>query len=94
MALHHPDEVRVGWRLELVLADFFDAIDNAPTIGAIEEGLGIGRTELKVGDDVGPADPHRKALKARRGANRLVMDRSMTRNGSRTLGQTDSNTKN
>ncbi len=38
MALHHPNEVGVGWRLELVFGDFLDAIDETPTIDAIEEG--------------------------------------------------------
>ena len=66
MALHHPDEVGVGWGLELVFGDFLDAVDEAPTIGAIEEGLGISRTELQVGDDVGLTDPDGESLKASR----------------------------
>ena len=72
MALHHPDEVGVGWGLELVFGDFLDAVDEAPTIGAIEEGLSVGRTELEVDDDVGLANTQGVA-KARRGANRLAM---------------------
>ena len=53
MALHHPTQVRIGWGLELALGNFLDAIDEAPTIGAIEEGLGVDRTKLEVGADVG-----------------------------------------
>ena len=73
MALHHPNQVRVGWGLELVLGDFLDAVNQASTRGAIEESLGVGRTELEIGDDVGLTDPDRKPLKARRGANGLAM---------------------
>lgn len=29
--------------------------------GAVEEGLGIGWTELEIGDDVGPTDLHQEA---------------------------------
>lgn len=94
MALHHPNELRVGRSLQLVFRDFLDAVDQAWTRGAIEEGLGVGRTEFEVGDDVGLADPHRKALKARRGTNGLVMNRMMTGDGRRSLGHTDSNTQN
>lgn len=47
MMLHHPDEVGVGWGLQLVLENFLDAVDQASTRGAVEEGLGVGRTELE-----------------------------------------------
>ena len=60
---------------------FLDAVDEAPTIGAIEEGLGIGCTELEIGDDVGLARPDGESLKACCGGNRPVM----TGNNSRTL---------
>ena len=73
MALHHLDEVGVGWGLKLVFRDFLDAIDEAPTRRAIEEGLGVGRTKLEVGDDVGLTNPDRKPLKPRRGTNGLAM---------------------
>jgi hypothetical protein len=75
--------------LELVLGNFFDAIDHASTRGAIEESLGVGRTELEVGDDVGFADPDGEALKPRRGAYGLAM----TGDERRTFRHTDSNTK-
>ena len=52
LALHHPNQIRVGWGLELVLGDFLDAVDEVPTRGAIAEGMGVGRTELEMGDDV------------------------------------------
>lgn len=73
MALHHPNQVGVGWGLELVFGDFLDAVDHASTRGAIEESLGVGRTELEIGDDAGFADPDGEALKPRRGANGLAM---------------------
>ena len=79
MALHHPNQVRVGRGLELVLGDFLDAVDHASTRGAIEQGLGVGRAELEVGDDVGFANPDRKPLKACRGAYGLAMNRGRTR---------------
>ncbi len=82
MTLHHPNQVRVGRGLELVLGDFLDAADQAPTRGAINEGLGISRTELEVGDDVCLTDPDGKALKPRRGADGLTM----TGDERRTLG--------
>jgi hypothetical protein len=63
----------VGRSLELVLGDLLDTVDEASTRGAIEEGLGIGRTELQVGEDVGFADPYREPLKSRRGAYGLAM---------------------
>lgn len=85
MALHHPDEVGVGWRLELVFGNLLDTVDEAPTSGAIEEGLGIGRTELEVGNDVSLTDPDGESPKSRRGAYRLAMNCEMTGNGSRTL---------
>lgn len=47
MALHHSNQVGVGWGLELILADFFDAIDQASTRRAIEEGLGTVGLSLK-----------------------------------------------
>jgi len=56
----------------------------ASTRGAVL--LGIGRTELEVGDDVGLTDPDGESPKPSSGGNRLVMSREMTRNGSRTLG--------
>jgi hypothetical protein len=90
MPLHHPNQVRVERHLKLVLRDFLDAIDQAPTIGAIEKGLGIGRTELNIGDDVGRSDLHREQLKPRRGANRLAMNRGRAN----TLGHTDLQHKN
>ena len=73
MALHHPNQVRVGRGLKLVLGDFLDAVDHASTRGAVEESLGVGRTEPEIGDDVGFANPDRKPLKACRGANGLAM---------------------
>ncbi len=73
MALHHLDKVRVGRGLQLVFRDFFDAVDETPTIGAIKEGLGVGRTELEIGDDVGLTDPDRERLKPRRRAYGLAM---------------------
>lgn len=73
MPLHRPNQVGVGGRLRLVFADFLDAVDQAPTIGAIEEGLSVGRTELQVGDDVGLTDPDGQSLKTCCGGNRLVM---------------------
>lgn len=73
MALHHLDEVRVGWGLQLVLRDFLDAVDEASARDTVEQGLGVGRTELEIGDDVGPTDPDREALKACRGADGLAM---------------------
>jgi hypothetical protein len=66
----------------LVLEDFLNAVDQASTRGAIDEGLGIGRTELEVGDDVALTDPDGEPLKACRGANGLAM----TGNERRTLG--------
>lgn len=63
MALHHPNQVRVGWGLELVLGDFLDAVDQASTRGAIEESLGVGRTKPEVGDNIRLTDPDRKPLK-------------------------------
>ncbi|NGZ61181.1 MAG: hypothetical protein CV081_11865 [Nitrospira sp. LK265] len=69
----HPVEVGVGCGLEVILADFFDAVDEAPTIGAIDEGLDVGRTEPEVGDDAGLTDPDRKPLKPRRGAYGLTI---------------------
>ena len=86
MTLHHPNEVRVGRRLKLVFRDFLNAIDQASTVGTVEQGLGIRGTELQVGDDVSSTDPDRESLKASRGAYGLAMNREMTRNGSRTLG--------
>ena len=74
MALHHPNQVRAGRGLKPVFGNFLDAADEAPTIGAIEEGLGIGRTELEIGDDVGATDPDGESLKTRRRANGLVMN--------------------
>lgn len=55
--LHDSNQVRVGRRLKLVFADFLGAIDEASTVGAIDEGLGIRGTEPEVGDDVGFTDP-------------------------------------
>lgn len=89
MALHYPDEIGVGWGLQLVFRDFLNAVDEAPTRGAIEEGLGVARTEPEVGDDVDLIDPHREPPKSCRGANRLAMNRKMTGNGSRTLRHRD-----
>ena len=66
MALHHPNQVRAGRGLKPVFGNFLDAADEAPTIGAIEEGLDISRTELQVGDDVGLTDPDGESLKASR----------------------------
>lgn len=63
MALHYPDEVGVGWGLRLVFGDFLDAVDEASTRDTVEQGLGIRRTKLEVGDDVGLTDPHRKPLR-------------------------------
>jgi hypothetical protein len=40
MALHDPNQVRIGRRLKLILRDFLKAVDQASTIGAIENGLG------------------------------------------------------
>lgn len=57
----------------MVLGDFLDAVDHASTRGAIEEGLGVGRTELEVGDDVGLTDPDGEALEAGRGTDGLAM---------------------
>lgn len=74
MPLHRPNQIRVGWGLKLVLGDFLDAINQASTIGTIDEGLGVGRTEPKVGDDVGCTDPDREPLKARRRAYGLAMN--------------------
>lgn len=59
VALHHPDEVGVLRGLQLVFGDLLDAADEAPARGTVEEGLGVGWTELKVGDDVGLTDSHR-----------------------------------
>lgn len=53
MALHHPNQVRVGRSLELVLGDFLDAIDQASTISAGENGLRVRSTEPEVGNDIG-----------------------------------------
>ena len=53
MPLHHPNEVRVGWRLKLVFADFLNAIDQASTVGAVEEGLGVRPTKPEIGNDIG-----------------------------------------
>jgi len=65
---------------------FLDAINEASTVGAIDEGLSIDLTDLEIGSDVGPTDPDGESLKAHCGGNRLVMDREMTGNGSKTLG--------
>ncbi len=40
----------------MVLGEFFDAIDEAPTTGIRGESLGVSRTEPEVGDDVGLID--------------------------------------
>jgi hypothetical protein len=72
--------------LKLVFRDFLNAIDQASTRSTIDEGLGIGRIELEIGDDVGGTDPDGESPKPSCGANRLAMNREMTRNGSRTLG--------
>lgn len=56
MTLYYPNQVRVGRGLELVLRDFLNAINETSTRGAIEKGLGVGRSELEIGDDVGLAD--------------------------------------
>ena len=49
----------------MVLGEFFDAIDEAPTTGVRCESLGVGRNRLEIGDDVDPIDPHRMPRKAR-----------------------------
>lgn len=82
MAPHNLDEISVRLGLELIFRDFFVPIDEASTSGAINEGLGVGRTELEVGDDVCLTDPDGKALKPRRGADGLTM----TGDERRTLG--------
>ena len=82
MVLHQRNEIGVGWSLELVLADFLDTIDEASTRRTVEKSLGVGRTELKVGDDVGLTDPDGESPKSRCGANRLAMNCEMTGNGS------------
>lgn len=51
--------------MELAFGDFLKAIDQAPTRGAMEEGLGVGRTEVEIGDDVGLTDPDGKPRKVR-----------------------------
>lgn len=73
MPLHRPNQVRVGRRLKLVFRDFLDAINQALTRGTVENGLGVGRTELEVGDDVSRTDPDRESLIASRGAYGLAM---------------------
>lgn len=73
MALHHPNQIRAGWGLKLVFRDFIDAVDQASTRGAVEEGLGIGRTEPEIGDDVGLRHPDGEALEQGRRADRLAM---------------------
>ena len=40
----------------MVLGEFFDAIDEAPTTGVRCESLGVSRTEPDVGDDFGLID--------------------------------------
>lgn len=54
MALHHPNEVRVGWGLELVFGHLFDAIDQAS--------VGL---SLRIGTDIGLHDPGRKSFNPR-----------------------------
>ena len=73
ITLHRPDDVRVGRSLELVFGDFLNAIDETSTRGAIEEGLGIGWTELEIGDDFGLRHPDWESFKPCRGANGLAM---------------------
>ena len=73
MALHDPNQVRVGRALKLVFRDFLNAIDQASTRSTIDEGLGIGRIELEIGDDVGTTDPDGESPKPSCGANRLAM---------------------
>ena len=51
--------VRAGWSLQLVLGEFLDAIDEAPTTGGRGESVGVSRTEPEVGDDVGLIDQQR-----------------------------------
>ncbi|OQW33424.1 MAG: hypothetical protein A4E19_03200 [Nitrospira sp. SG-bin1] len=52
----------------------------------MEDGLGVGRTELEIGDNIRLTDPDGVSIEVRCGANRLAMNREMTGNGSRTLG--------
>jgi len=56
MALHHPNQIRAGWGLELALGDFLNAVGEVSTRGALDQGLGVGWTEIEVGDNVGLAD--------------------------------------
>lgn len=73
MALHHPNQVRVGRGLQLVFRDFLHAVDETPTRGAVEESLGIGRTELEIGDNIRLTDPDGEALEPSRRTNGLAM---------------------
>lgn len=72
MALHHSKKVIVGRGLQLALENVLNAADSASTRGTVENGLGISRTELDVGDDVGFAESGGEALKEARRVNRLV----------------------
>ena len=80
MPPHGVDQINIEGVLQLVFADFFRAINQASTRGAIDERLSIDLTDLEVGDDVGPINPDGEALKARGGGNCLVMNREMTGN--------------
>lgn len=69
MALHDPNQIQVGLSLQLVFGDFLDAVDQTSMRGAIEKGLGIGRTELQVGDDIRLTDQTGSRLKRVEGGN-------------------------
>lgn len=61
-AAHHH-EIEIGWSLKLVFADFLNAIDQAPTRGAVENDLRIRPTEAEIGNDIGFREPDGEALK-------------------------------
>lgn len=64
-----------GCRTDITTPVDRSAVDEALMWDAVEEGLGVGRTELEVGDDIGLADQDGESLKACRGTSGLAMNR-------------------
>ena len=46
----------------IVMPDPMPVLDEELRRAALEEELGVGRTEPEIGDDVGPTDPYRAAI--------------------------------
>ena len=52
MALPCQQEIGVRLGCKSVFGDFLDTVDQVSTRGALDQGLGVGRTELEVDNNV------------------------------------------